>query len=106
MVAETWDGYLNDINGPHVRPEHAVADAPLLPGQCEGLARRVPIGLGRTGTTGGHFSGDIFLALSTANAGSLASTEMTGRDGHRPPALPHDRVRELLAGHPDVLGTV
>ena len=22
-VAETWDGYLNDINGGHVRPEHA-----------------------------------------------------------------------------------
>ena len=25
MCAETWDGYLNDINGAHVRPEHAVA---------------------------------------------------------------------------------
>ena len=25
VVAETWDGYLNDINGFHVRPEHAVA---------------------------------------------------------------------------------
>ena len=24
MVAETWDGYLNDINGFHVRPEHAM----------------------------------------------------------------------------------
>ena len=24
VVAETWDGYLNDINGEHVRPEHAV----------------------------------------------------------------------------------
>ena len=23
MCAETWDGYLNDINGGHVRPEHA-----------------------------------------------------------------------------------
>ncbi|MDT7661367.1 MAG: D-aminopeptidase, partial [Pseudonocardiales bacterium] len=23
VVAETWDGYLNDINGSHVRPEHA-----------------------------------------------------------------------------------
>ena len=23
MVAETWDGYLNDINGFHVKPEHA-----------------------------------------------------------------------------------
>lgn len=24
VVAETWDGYLNDINGFHVRPEHAM----------------------------------------------------------------------------------
>lgn len=24
VVAETWDGYLNDINGFHVRPEHAI----------------------------------------------------------------------------------
>lgn len=48
-------------------------DAPLLPGQCEALARRVPLGLARTGTTGSHFSGDIFLAFSTANAGALTS---------------------------------
>jgi D-aminopeptidase len=25
VVAETWDGYLNDINGFHIRPEHAAA---------------------------------------------------------------------------------
>jgi D-aminopeptidase len=25
VVAETWDGYLNDINGFHVRPEHATS---------------------------------------------------------------------------------
>jgi D-aminopeptidase len=42
-------------------------DAPLLPGQCQALARRVPLGLARTGTTGSHFSGDLFLAFSTAN---------------------------------------
>lgn len=41
-------------------------DAPLLPGQCKALARRVPLGLARTGTSGSHFSGDLFLALSTA----------------------------------------
>ncbi|MFF5712960.1 P1 family peptidase [Streptomyces sp. 62] len=248
VVAETWDGYLNDINGRHVHPEHAIAaidaatsgpleegsvgggtgmncygfkggsgtssrtvgygpdtwtigalaqanfgdrrelviagapvgrsllddnpledddwfqrdlggtpgrvpggagsvivvlgtDAPLLPGQCKALARRAALGLGRTGTPGGHFSGDIFLAFSTANAGALNSTfpegdpteedydnlrfvpwgridpfyeaavqcveeavlnalvanePMTGRRGHRTPALPHDRVRALL----------
>jgi L-aminopeptidase/D-esterase-like protein len=175
VCAETWDGYLNDINGGHVRPEHAEAaldnatggpvpegsvgggtgmncyefkggngtasrlvrygrhtftvgafvqanfgarqeltvagrhvgphvavdnpldgdwferdlnrpppgagsviaviatDAPLLPGQCKALARRVPLGLARTGTTGSHFSGDIFLAFSTAEAPDLAS---------------------------------
>jgi L-aminopeptidase/D-esterase-like protein len=168
VAAETWDGYLNDINGPHVTPAHAVAaidaaaagpidegsvgggtgmncynfkggsgsasrivdyghrsytvgvflqtnfgsraeltvagvplgrelaadnpmddyfsgrvrgagscigivatDAPLLPGQCKALARRVPLGLARTGTTGSHFSGDIFLAFSTANRDAL-----------------------------------
>ncbi|ODU64406.1 MAG: aminopeptidase [Micrococcales bacterium 70-64] len=48
-------------------------DAPLTPQQCEALARRVPLGLARTGTTGGHFSGDIFLAFSTANPGALGS---------------------------------
>ena len=117
-------------------------DAPLLPGQCKALARRVPLGLARTGTTGGHFSGDIFLAFSTANAGVFrtgfpigepgdddhdtlrfvpwmwmdllyaavvecveesvvnaltANEEMVGREGHRVPAMPRDRVRELLA---------
>jgi D-aminopeptidase len=171
VVAETWDGYLNDINGLHVTPAHARAaldaarggtvaegavgggtgmtcygfkggsgtasrivsyaantfavaafvqanfgtrseltiagtaigkrlrddnpeedsnwsappgagsvivvlatDAPLLPGQCKALARRAPLGLARTGTTGSHFSGDLFLAFSTANPDALAST--------------------------------
>lgn len=50
-------------------------DAPLLPNQCEALARRVSMGLARTGTYGGHFSGDIFLAFSTAtqSEGALSS---------------------------------
>ena len=49
-------------------------DAPLLPGECKALARRAPLGLARTGTTGSHFSGDLFLAFSTANSGALNST--------------------------------
>ncbi|OAN27523.1 P1 family peptidase [Mycolicibacterium iranicum] len=248
VCAETWDGYLNDINGGHVRPEHAVAaldsarggpvaegsvgggtgmncyefkggngtasrlvpygsrtytvaafvqsnfgsraeltiaghhigpsllddnpldgdwfardlagspppgagsviaivatDAPLLPGQCKALARRVPLGLARTGTTGSHFSGDIFLAFSTADVPDLASAfplgpvddneigsmsflpwgrmdvlytavvqcveeavlnalvvnaDMVGRDGHRSPRLPLDRLAALLGQAP------
>ncbi|MCU1359622.1 MAG: family peptidase [Ilumatobacteraceae bacterium] len=54
-------------------------DAPLLPGQCKAMARRVPLGLARTGTCGSHFSGDIFLAFSTANAGALTS-DFSGPD--------------------------
>lgn len=117
-------------------------DAPLLPAQCKALARRVPLGLARTGTTGSHFSGDIFLAFSTADVPGLASSfpagrpgddefgtitfvpwgrmddlytavvqsveeavlnalvvndDMVGRDGHRSPRLPHDRLVALLA---------
>jgi D-aminopeptidase len=184
VCAETWDGYLNDINGGHVRPEHVEAaldaaaagpvaegsvgggtgmncyefkggngtasrrvsygrrtftvaafvqanfgsrgeltvagrhlgpellddnplvsdwfevdlglkpppgagsviaivatDAPLLPGQCKALARRVPLGLARTGTAGSHFSGDIFLAFSTAEVPGLASAFPVGPVG-------------------------
>ncbi len=111
-------------------------DAPLFPHQCQALARRVTSGLARTGTSGSHFSGDLFLAFSTANPGAfrpdsgtlqkldfipwehldpffeavvqateeavvnalVANDDMTGRDGHRTPALPRDKVVGLLAG--------
>lgn len=45
-------------------------DAPLLADQCRAFARRVTLGLARTGTAGSHFSGDLFLAVSTANPGA------------------------------------
>jgi D-aminopeptidase len=228
VVAETWDGWLNDINGFHVKPEHVAhaldtahggaveegsvgggtgmicyefkggngtasrkieiksskdapprsftvgvflqanfgrrpqltiagvpigkeipgevykqesgsciavvaTDAPLLPHQLKRLARRVSLGLARTGSISGNGSGDLFVAFSTANpkvadsdhvthsvetipndlldpifAGVVQATEeaavnalidnhdMTGRDGHKVNALPHERVRELL----------
>lgn len=167
VVAETWDGVLNDINGQHVRPEHVDAafdslaagpvaegcvgggtgmichefkggigtssrrqgpdsggftvgvlvqanygrrsrlringvpvgerigydvtpspyegavglagsgsiivivatDAPLLPHQCDRLARRAALGIGRLGGTGEHGSGDLILAFATGNDG-------------------------------------
>ena len=46
----------------------AATDAPLLPHQLKRMARRVSMGLARTGTIGHNGSGDIFLAFSTANA--------------------------------------
>jgi D-aminopeptidase len=117
-------------------------NAPMLPHQCKALARRVTLGLARTGTSGSHFSGDLFLAFSTGNPGAItpgagalsgadaaafsqlrfipwgqldpfyaavvqateeavanalaANEDMTGRDGHRTPALPADRVAEIF----------
>ncbi len=73
-------------------------DAPMIPGQCEALARRVPLGLARTGTTGGHLSGDIFLALSTANAGMLDSGYPDGREELRSLAMvPWNRMDPFFA---------
>jgi D-aminopeptidase len=119
-----------------------VTDAPLLPDQCRAFARRMTIGVARTGTSGSHFSGDLFLAVSVANPGAfttvaesfagvderfdalrfvpwvfldpfyeavaqateeavldalVANEAMTGFLGHRTPALPRDRVVELVA---------
>jgi L-aminopeptidase/D-esterase-like protein len=227
VVAETFDGWLNDVNGFHVRPEHALAaiesaaggvvregnvgggtgmvcfqfkggtgtasrraggytvgvlvqanfglrhqltiagvpvgkeipltepwppplgapateqgsiivvaatDAPLLPHQLKRLARRAALGLARTGGCAGNGSGDIMLAFSVANPGAagsdlatvsvlanarmtalfdaaifateeailnalLAAETMTGCGGRTVHAIPHDRLREVLARH-------
>ena len=48
-------------------------NAPLQAHQLKRIARRVPMGLARTGTVGNNSSGDIFLAFSTANEAALAS---------------------------------
>jgi L-aminopeptidase/D-esterase-like protein len=107
-------------------------DAPLLAHQLQRLARRVSLGIARTGATSGNGSGDIFIAFSTANQGAararepvtvsmlpngrmdplfdatvqateeaivnamLAAETMTGRDGHRSVALPHDDLKQVL----------
>lgn len=111
-------------------------DAPLLPNQLKRLARRASLGLARTGSVSGNGSGDLFIAFSTANpksvgtdrvshsvetipndlmdpifSGVVQATEeaivnalvdnhdMVGRDDHRVPALPHNRVRELMKNY-------
>jgi D-aminopeptidase len=50
-----------------------VTDAPVDPAGCERLARRIGLGLARTGSVAHHGSGEIFLAAST--------TARTDRDG-------------------------
>ena len=42
-------------------------DIPLLSNQLKRLAKRGALGIGRTGSVGGHYSGDIMLAFSTGN---------------------------------------
>jgi len=79
------DWFADDLAAPPPGSGSVIAiiatDAPLLPGQCKALARRVPLGLARTGTTGSHFSGDIFLAFSTAPAPGLGSAFPAGEVG-------------------------
>ena len=117
-------------------------DAPLLPHQCERLAQRAGLGIARVGGTGGHTSGDLFIAFATGNrlpaavddehpAGLgtnevravgdividrlfeatieatedaivnalVAATTVIGRDGITAHALPHLRLREVMASH-------
>jgi len=50
-------------------------DIPLHPAQLRRLARRVDIGLGRTGSVGNDGSGEIFLAFSTAQRIPRAATD-------------------------------
>ena len=42
-------------------------NAPLLPGQLKLVAKRISLGIARTGTISHNGSGDIFLAVSTAS---------------------------------------
>ena len=70
-------------------------DAPLLPHQCSALARRVTLGLARTGTTGSHFSGDIFLAFSTGNAGGFTPGPLDARHGSELRFIPWGQMDRL-----------
>jgi L-aminopeptidase/D-esterase-like protein len=69
-------------------------DAPLLPHQLRSLAKRPTLTLGRMGSLGNEFSGDLFLAFSTVVpqvAGELAEPLQTPR---RPLFAP-DRTARL-----------
>lgn len=66
-------------------------DAPLLPHQLERVARRVGMGLGRLGSWASNYSGDLFLAFSTANPGAAAPAGTPGLT-----MLPNDRIDPLF----------
>ncbi len=54
-------------------------DAPLLPIQCQRLARRATIGVAWVGGLGANGSGDIFLAFATGNRIGLSEPVSTVR---------------------------
>lgn len=58
VVAETWDGWLNDINGFHVKPEHVFA---ALDGAVAGPVPEGSVG-GGTGMVSYEFKGGIGTA--------------------------------------------
>src|SRR5213595_1021338 len=69
-------------------------DAPLLPNQLKRLARRVSLGLARTGTVSGNGSGDLFIAFSTANPNVANPDQVT----HTVQTIPNDLMDPLFAG--------
>src|SRR5438105_11014838 len=69
-------------------------DAPLLPNQLKRLARRVSLGLARTGTISGNGSGDLFVAFSTANPNAADPNQIT----HSVEMIPNDLMDPLFAG--------
>ena len=69
-------------------------DAPLLPDQLKRLARRVALGLARTGTISGNGSGDLFIAFSTANPKAANPDQVT----HSVETIPNDLMDPVFAG--------
>jgi D-aminopeptidase len=69
-------------------------DAPLLPNQLKRLARRVSLGLARTGTISGNGSGDLFIAFSTANPNVANPDQVT----HDVQTIPNDLMDPLFGG--------
>ena len=67
-------------------------DAPLLPHQLKRLARRVGLGIARSGAIAHNGSGDIFLAFSTANDAAIED----GAGVCRAEFLPNERLDSLF----------
>jgi D-aminopeptidase len=68
-------------------------DAPLLPNQLKRLARRVSLGLARTGAISGNGSGDLFIAFSTANPNVAGPDQIT----HSVTTIPNDLMDPIFA---------
>src|SRR5436190_4669 len=93
VVAETWDGPLNDINGFHVKPEHV---AQALDSAHGGAVEEGSVG-DRMGEIcyefkGGNGSADPSIALSTANPLATDSDTIAQSVG----TIPNDRLDPMF----------
>ena len=82
VVAETWDGYLNDVNGQHVRPEHVLA---ALAAASGGPVAEGNVG-GGTGMKAFGFKAGIGTAsrrVSEEDGGSTVGVLVQANMGHR-----------------------
>jgi len=83
VVAETYDGFLNDINGMHVRPEHVAA---ALDGASDGPVAEGCVG-GGTGMICHGFKGGIgsaSRALAASDGGWTVGVLVQANYGSRP----------------------
>jgi D-aminopeptidase len=83
VVAETWDGWLNDINGLHVKPEHALH---AIESATSGAVQEGNVG-GGTGMVCNEFKGGIGTAsrkLTTKDGGYTVGVLVQCNFGRRP----------------------
>jgi D-aminopeptidase len=82
VVAETWDGYLNDVNGLHVRPEHVFA---ALASATGGPVVEGSVGAG-TGIKAFGFKAGIGTAsrrVAMEHGGNTVGVLVQANHGHR-----------------------
>jgi len=112
VVAETWDGHLNDINGFHVKPEHVAA---ALDGAAAGPVAEGNVG-GGTGMVCHEFKGGIGTASrvvdvlgSSYTVGVLVQANYGLREQLRIAGVPvgrHLREHRIYSEpNPDAAGT-
>jgi D-aminopeptidase len=83
VVAETWDGFLNDINGFHVKPEHALH---AIESASPGAVQEGNVG-GGTGMVCNEFKGGIGTSsrkLSAKEGGYTVGVLVQCNFGRRP----------------------
>src|SRR6185369_14490425 len=106
VVAETWDGYLNDINGFHIKPEHAFH---ALETAHSGAVEEGNVG-GGTGMICNEFKGGIGTSSRTLDTkeggytiGVLVQCNYGSRDELRIAGVPVGReIQQGKVWHEDV----